>query len=521
MKKLFTLFFTILSLSQLMADDIVWTFPPTTLSTATVNSSDPQIAIDANGDLVAAWVENGFIKASTKTVSGSWVAPVTLSATGASSPRITADLSGNAAAIWLEGGVVKGATKPFAGSWTSSTTLSSTTATSPSLAVDAAGDVVAVWARGANIESSTKLFGAAWQAKVQITSAAAAAPHVAIGGSGANTRAVVVWQGTSSGANVVFASSKLISGSWSAQQVISDINHSAGYAHVALDASANATAVWYEYNLTGSIYSQVTAQAATRDAATGVWSPAVAISSPGAFNPANLVARVSYDANGNAIAIWNNSFDGATFTIQSAVKPVREDWSTPVEVVNNLYAYEVDLAVSSLGDAIASYMFYNGSSLLVQSTEINFSGFLENAWAVPINLSSGTNNGFPRLAATLTGNVINAAAVWINSNSHTTIQAATGTKAVVLPPSGLSVTQSVNNFGVFNEYYNTLSWTASTDPDLVGYAIFRNGVFFETVGATVVSIVDHNKAQNGPVTYGVAAINSQNSQSRVVNVSFP
>ncbi len=522
MKKLLALLFVMFSFSQLMSNDVTWSFPPTTLSTATVNASDPQIAIDANGNLVAAWVENSLVKSSSKQVNMSWSAPVTLSNSNASSPRIVSDPRGNAAAVWLESGVVKGATKLFSGSWTSATTLSSSGASSPDLAVDSAGDVIAVWARGNNVESSTKIFGNAWGTHATITSAAAANPHVAMGSTGASTRAVVVWNGTSGSTNVIYSATKLVSASWSAQAIISDTSHNAGNAHVAVDANANVVAVWYKYDVAGSIYSNVVVQSAYRNAASGSWSPPASLSNPGIYNPASLVARVGFDANENAIALWNTSFDGATFDLQSAVLPVRGTWVGPIEVVNNVYALEADMAVSSLGDALATFMFYNGSSLITRSAEANFSGFMQTVWSVPINLSTGTENGFPRIAATLTGNVINAAAVWIGFNgTHNTIQAVTGTRALVLPPSCLSVTQNVNNFSVFNEYYNTLSWHASSDPNVESYVIFRNGAFLMQVDASVLQIIDHNKVQNGSVTYGVAAIDAQQSQSAIVNVSFP
>src|SRR5262249_13921255 len=152
----------------------------------------------------------------------------------------------------------------------------------------------------------------------------------------------------------------------------------------------------------------------------------------------------------------NTSFDNMTYNIESSLKPVRENWTGPVDIVNaNLYASSVDLSISSFGDALALYMFYNGVSLIIQSSEADISGFLENAWSVPINVSNGTQNGFPKTAATLTGNAINAAAVWIGMNgSHSVINASTGSKNLPLPPTGLSVVQSSTNFGVFTEFYN-------------------------------------------------------------------
>ena len=43
-----------------------------------------------------------------------------------------------------------------------------------------------------------------------------------------------------------------------------------------------------------------------------------------------LVARVAYDSIGNAVALWNTSFDDATMNIESAVLPIYGNWSDAV-----------------------------------------------------------------------------------------------------------------------------------------------------------------------------------------------
>jgi hypothetical protein len=533
MKKILITFFTLLLFSKVMANNISWSFPPVTLSSASLAASDPQIAIDGNGNAAAAWVENGFIKASVKPIGMSWSTAVTISNTGASFPRIVSDLNGNITAVWLESGVVKAASKPSSGSWSSSTALSSTTATSPHIAVDSVGDVVAVWARSGNVESSTKIFGASWQARVTITSTSAASPHVAMGGTGTNRTATVVWTGVSGTKNVVYASTKSViasswtesKGSWSAQTLISNTVQNAGYATVALDSNANAVAVWYAYNVdtTGTIFSEVNVQSSYLPIG-GSWKSPTVVSNPGIRNPATLYARVAFDAIGNAIALWNMSFDDRTFNIQSAVLPLRGDWTTPTDIVSsNLFAYETDLAVSSLGDALAVYMFYNGSFMLIQSSESDFTGLESNAWAIPINLSSGANHGFPHVASTLTGNTINAAVVWLSTNGTVnTVLATTGSRSVLLPPTSLAASQSSTSFGgVFTEYHNTVTWTASASPNIVGYIVFRNGTPIAEVAANVLAYVDNNRVQGQAVTYGVAAVDNQGSQSTIPTAHYP
>lgn len=523
MKKMLSLFLAVLSVTHLYSNNIGWSSPPTVLSGASLNASDPQVAIDTNGDAVAVWIENNVMKASSKLVSGSWLSAVTVSATGASSPRLVMDQNGNATAVWVENGVVKGATKPFNSNWSSSSALSTSGASSPTLCVDSTGDVVAAWVRSNNIETSTKLFGMNWQARVTITSTAAASPSIAIGGSGSNTTVAVVWQGTSSGIPVVFSATKLITGSWSSALVISETTHNAARPSVAVDSNGNAQAVWYAYDVSGANYSNVIVKSAARSFTSGTWGAISNLSTPGIRNPATLVARVGFDSIGNAIALWNTSFDDIVFDLQSAIKPANGNWSSAVNVVDsNLYTYSADLSVTSFGDVLSLYMFYNGASLMIQSVESDMNGFLNNTWSVPITISLGTDNAFPKIAASLNGNTIHTAAVWTHYNgTNNTTVAATGSKTLVVPPSGLSVTQSVRNFGVFSEYYNTLSWTASTSPNVVGYLIFRNGVFLEQVGANVTQFVDENRTLNGAVKYSITAIDNLQTQSATVSVSFP
>ena len=249
----------------------------------------------------------------------------------------------------------------------------------------------------------------------------------------------------------------------------------------------------------------------------------LALSKPGIRNPSTLAARVAFDSFGNAIALWNISFDDVTFNIEASIKPVNGSWSKHEDLISsNQYAYSAELSPTTFGDILGIYLFYNGNSLLIQAIESDMNGFLNNTWSVPITISQGTDNANPKIAASLNGNVINAAAIWVHYNGvNNTIAASTGSKTLVLPPTNLHVTQGINNFGVFNEYYNTLTWQASSDPNAVGYVIFRNGEFLEQVGANVLEYIDGNRTQNGSVKYCVTAIDSQQTQSVSACFSFP
>lgn len=524
MKKILGLLLTFVAcFAPAYSNNIVWSAAPTVISGALTNASNPVVAIDGSGNAVAAWIENNLVKASSKPVSGSWSAAATVSATGASQVQIVMDTNGNTTAVWNENGVIKAATKTLSGSWSASTALSTTGASAPTLCVDAAGDAIAAWVRAGNIETSTKLFGMNWQNRVTITSSSASTPVVAVGGTGTGARAVIVWHALVSSVNQIFTSTKLIGGTWSTAQQISESTHSAVQPYVAVDANANAAAVWYSYDTVGNNFTNVTVKSSFRSASTGVWSAVEALSMPGIAHPANLNAQVAFDSTGNAIALWTTSFDDQTYNLESAVRPVNGDWGTFADLIGaNLYSNSVSLSSTTYGDVVGLYPFYNGAALLIQSIESDISGYLNNTWSVPITISAGTDNAFPKIAASINNSVIHAVAVWARYNgTNTSIVASTGAKSLVLPPSSLHVTQSVNNFGVFSEYYNTLTWTASTDANAFGYLVFRNGEFLVQVDASTTQYVDHNRVANGSVTYGVVTIDKQQTQSQTVNINFP
>ncbi|MBX7067288.1 MAG: hypothetical protein K1X28_08665 [Parachlamydiales bacterium] len=505
-----------------MSKDINWNYPPNVLSTSGSNASATKVAMDASGNAVAVWLENGVVKAKSKLVSNNWGTIATLSGTGASSPTVVSDSNGNATAVWLENGVVKASTKTLSGNWTAATSLSGTNASSPCLAVSAAGDVIAGWVRAGDVQTSTKLFGGSWGNAATITGSSANLPQIAIGGTGSNATAAIVYQDLTTGINVVYGSTKTVSGTWSAKTIISDTKHQAGNSRVAVDKSGNVMAIWYAYDVAGSNYSGVTLQAASKPFG-GSWGTFSSVSQKGIKNPANLDARVCYDGLGNAIAVWGQSFNDETYYIQSSIKSVDFFWSQPINLVEeSLFAYDSDVNVSSFGDAVALFMFYNGSQMLIQSSQLDITGFMDSVWSVPGTISLGSKNAFPSVAMAVSGNVLNTVAVWVSSNGvNTSVNASTGSLQLLLPPSGLTVTQNNNNYGVFTEYYNTLSWQASTDANVVGYLIYRNGVFLKQVGANMLSFVDENRVQNGAVTYGVASIDDQNNHSRIITVSFP
>ena len=521
MKKILTLFF--LAIASHLMSDITWS-SPLTLSNPSNVASNVELVMDTSGNATAIWLENGLLMSASQPVGGSWGTATALTASTVTNASIGVDGSGNVTALWLEGGVVETAALPFGGTWSSATTISQSGASSPALAVDSTGNAVAVWARGGFIESSTQLVGGSWGVVNMLSSGGSEdVPQVAIS---ANGTVVAVWHSAASGLNAPYYSLKQISvGTWQTAAVITitsaAIHHD--YPHVAIDSNGNAAAIWFRYKVSGSVYSNVQVLAATLASGASAWATPSILSGLGRVNPANLISQLTYDQTGNLLALWTSSYDGDTYNVESGVLQVGSPWALGGELVlQNLYGLSGQVATCSSGDTVVAYMYFDGTNLSIQTSETNISSQRTNFWTIPFTPSTDPNNGFPVAASTLAGSTVNAACAWVsNSGGNNIIQVITGNKTVLAPPTSLSVTQSSNDFDIFTEYYNTISWTASTSPDIFLYNLYRNGTYFQTVLASTTSFIDHNAVQGGSVVYGVAAVDTSQDQSAIATVSFP
>ncbi|MBS0653871.1 MAG: hypothetical protein JSR39_10165 [Verrucomicrobia bacterium] len=499
-----------------------WPTPPSEISTSGVNASEQAVAIDPNGNVVAVWIENGFVKSSFTPIPGTWSSPPdTVSNAGASSPLVVMDLNGSATAIWVESGVIKAATKPLNGSWPlTPDTLSVNPASSPNLAIDATGNIVAVWLESGVVMSATKLFSGSWSATPDTVSASGASfPQVAVGNDGT---VIAVWQADLSGTSTVYAAMKTISGSWGAQQSISTANVNSAYPQISINSSGNAIAVWYRYDLFSGIYSNVILQGASKLNA-AAWNAPVDISSAGKRNPADLVSKVVYSDSNMALAAWTNSFDNSLFSSEWSAYE-NGVWSDPEALIElNLAAYDVDATIDSKGNAYVSWMGYNSadSSLLLLGSVNSLKSILNRFWVTWV-LSNGGNNAFPSQATNTSGSALYGAIVWMNSSEGSTnvIQALTEALPIVSPPSSLSVIAQTNDFGLVTETFNIFSWTASASPNIIGYLIYRNGVFMSSVGSNVLQYIDHNRKAGETNTYSVAAYDNCGYQSDFVDFIF-
>ena len=524
MKKILILFFAICAFSHLISSDISWS-SPVTISSTGVDASDPKIVIDGSGNATAVWIESAVVTASSQPINGSWSAGTTISGMTASAPRLGADASGNVTAIWIENGVVNAASLPFGGSWSAQTAVSGSGASAPALSVDSAGNAVAVWIRNGFTESSRKLFGGSWSLVAQLTANASSSPDVGIGDNGT---IVAIWRSVVSGSNNIASATSPIAGTWNT--AVNVIPVSTAFTHdlpkVTVDPSGNATVLWVRYNFANSVYQNISLLVSTLPVGSSTWgTPALLTTGGETLDITKISTRIGVDTNGNVIALWTMSYDGSVYNIESATKRMGGSWGPVVTLQTQvLYAYQADLSVrNSLGDAVAAYMMFDGSSsVTIQSQESNVASPAGIVWSLPVTFSEGSNNGFPVIATSLDNQTINATSAWINFDGmNNVIVASSGSRTTIAAPTDLTVMQDSNDFGVFIEFFNAVSWTESTEPNIVRQHIYRDGVFFTSVDPGVTQVIDHNAIQNGSVTYGVSAEDSAGAFSPITLVAFP
>ncbi len=502
-----------------MYGDLTWT-SPVAISTALTNASDPHVVLDANNNATAIWVENNVIKSSSLPSGGSWTVPITLSnpLNTSASPKIAVDGSGNVTALWIESNQIESSILPFGGSWSAETSpISSSGATNPVLAVNSSGTAVAIWSLGPSIQSSTRISGT-WNPPFTLAASNASNPHIAISDFGT---AIAAWHAVSSGSDIIITNILTLSiNTWGTSKNVfpATASFQHNYPQVALDSNGNATVAWFRYNLVnGNAYQNVQVLTSILTQGATNWAIGVALSNPGIRNPADLTIKLKYDGSGNTLLVWTNSYDGEIFSIESSQRLFG------ITLIPSFYSFGIDTSIAS-GTGLLTNMSWDGvSELFIQAQQTDTTEPFAKFWTPGKVISTGNENGYPSCSMSVTGSTLNAVAVWINfDGSNLIINAAIGSDSVINPPSSVSATQSTINLGVYNDYANTITWSASTEPNLILYNIYRNGVYFASASPSTLSFVDHNQALGGTVTYGVAALNSEFRQSQIITYTiFP
>jgi PKD domain len=378
-----------------------------------------------------------------------WLAPQTLSATGADSSKaqIVMAPGGEAVAVWQRGAspVVQAAVRPAGRAWSTPATISTggtagSTAQDPVLAVDPQGNVTAAWWQYDGTYQTVwadrlPAGSIAWQIPEQlsVTADQGADPAIAVDPRGDVT---AVWTALASGQRTVQTAQLPAGGAWSPPVQIASTPANVAYLSVATDPSDDAVVVWTAADGTSNAY---VVHAADRSA--GTWAAPVTVSPA---SQTDLVSsQVAMDAHGDAFAIWT-LLNGGSAQIEATERlPGNGVWQTPTALsANTAFAQDPTLVVDPLGNVWATWTL-NGSQ--GQTDEEPAGG----TWQAPVNVSSVGTSGAPQLAFDASGDAV---AVWLHGTSATTFDAEAATRSAGAtawrPPTDISSSTTVMPFPV-------------------------------------------------------------------------
>jgi hypothetical protein len=382
----------------------------------------PEVAIDAQGDAAAVWLNsypgNGIAASYRVASSGAWQPPVTISAAGesATDQHVLVEPDGDALAWWAklgEGtapGIVayKTAFRPMAsGVWGSPREFAAERHPGGlQLAVDAQGDVFAAWVSGGAVETAMLPVGStSWDAPVTVSPAPVPPLSVerlqlAVSQDG---YAAVVWQqvdkqcplttfsgqpGSVACALPVTLRSSVrsaLTGAWSAPEAIpsaprAEVQASARAKiaapavfplgdqdpQIAVDLAGDAVTTWAQFETT-----KVRLDASVRPASTHEWRAPIMLSPTGgdfAFGARYLAV----DDFGRALVTWD-----ADGVIQGSVgSAATGEWQEPVDVTPEQGDRGVDeprAAVDAAGDAVLMWSACCGPTGSMQAITFNLS----------------------------------------------------------------------------------------------------------------------------------------------------
>jgi hypothetical protein len=310
--------------------------PPVALSSPNGEDSEPQVAINAAGEAVVIWdsyrhhsVEDAIVlQGSSRPSAGAeWEAPVDISEQnhGASNPQLALNEEGEALAAWHQSALstqaVQVAVRPSKAGWGAPITLSGAShAAEPSIALNNNGAAAVTWA--SLDESGHELIEASsrpaangeWvpatlaEGETSRRGFQFARPAIGIDATGVAT---ATWPLISNSNDFVQAATMNSDGSWQPPTTLEETGFEGSDPHLAMNLQGEAVAIW-----TARVGGERSARTSSLSDPMATWSQPQTLSAPGVFvfEPA-----IAIDPNGGAFSIWSstqnneNVVESATF----------------------------------------------------------------------------------------------------------------------------------------------------------------------------------------------------------------
>jgi len=285
--------------------------------------SGAQVAIDVHGNALAVWVQsdgtrNNIWANRYTAATGAWGVAALIETNDVSSayrPQVALDANGNGLAAWDQGDGIRqniwaNRYTAATGAWGTAVLIETDNvggATAPQLGFAANGNAVAVWTGNLSIWSNrytaaTNSWGTA--AVIESGAGGAGSPQVAVA---ANGNAVAVWQQSDGTRDSIWANRlTAATGAWGVAALIetNDLGGAHG-AQLAIDATGNATAAWVQSD---GVRDNAWASRFTAGT-TNAWGTAVLIETDD-VGSADL-PQVAVDAGGNALVVWQQDGDAS------------------------------------------------------------------------------------------------------------------------------------------------------------------------------------------------------------------
>lgn len=274
----------------------------------------PQLAMDAQGNAIAVWTENGtntIYYATYQATSATWSAPAVAHVGqnfSYTEVRIGLDAQNNAFLHWREGYGRQPMAKRFdAGTqtWSASLPLGAADASQSDMAVDPLGNAMVVWLRSSDQSVQFSRYEAdtgQWRAARQAGEAAqGSSVRVVLDRNGNGT---AIWNTATDTANpygrLAAFHYRATANRWSPPRLLQASGTVLRYPDLAVDATGNVLVAWGQ----AADAMQPTKIAASRyNAGNGKWSMPESVSSG---DQHDLFARATLDSRGNAMVVWSS-----------------------------------------------------------------------------------------------------------------------------------------------------------------------------------------------------------------------
>jgi hypothetical protein len=488
--------------------------PVESFTTDGLGGTFPVIASDANGNAIAVFIDGGlpFPLQASRFAGGVWGPFITIDPTDTQPtlPAVAMDPTGTALAVWKLGDTTDILAAFFDGSnWQPPQTLDFNTGTNIStffepiltVAMNGPGQGVAAWINtntGSEVHASF-FSGGSWQ-PFAVIGIGTVDPFLSYSTNGS---AIAAWLNVTGSSSEVFVNN-FIGGSWQAPLLIGTTGFPfPSNIGTGIDASGHGIVAWIDTsnNVNVSYFNGTS------------WQPPVLLTTDGSGG--NFVS-VAMAPNGKAIVAWvgsSSSFDGTT-------------WSPPISYSNDVVFSDFFLypgASVSMDSQNNAFVVWGTSSTLSIFSATLAPG--ATAWGAP-ELIGPTPDSLGTIGSSLSDNGAGFV-IWSDlpgeGGANVFGSAAPGLFPPIPPgPTPQEIKGSVckNRFATTADRVKIITWTPSTNPNVVAYHLKRNGVLIATIPASgPFTYKDHHRCKHSDV-YIITTVNALGQESNPLTVTI-